>query len=200
MRCALIQNDVEGPLWRSTSHDCATNEARRIVCARTTDTHPVTLPLRARQCLRIAEIYDALTIDPASRFRIGRQECLDPLPARQMLALDLRFSFHHSKKKFGDTRHGQFDDFRSHVPIPWLHNLRRSRGRKSSHHKHNIFKHTLIVYRLARRRQLNAFGNRHYAASTARFTVAAPKSDEQYTGAVAGEFMSGFISKVTNGE
>jgi hypothetical protein len=81
-RCALIQNDVESPFGGRTGHGRATSEARRIVHARAANMHPVALLLRAAQGLRIPAVCDALAVDPASCFRVGHQQGLDPLPAR----------------------------------------------------------------------------------------------------------------------
>jgi hypothetical protein len=157
MRCALIKDDVESPLGRRTGHGRATSKARRIIRARATNTHPVTFLLRATQGLRIMTICNALAVYPASCFRVGHQECLHPLPARQMLAFGLRFSLHHSEKKSGDTRYGQVNDLRCHIPIPGLHRLRSSDSRKASQHKDEVFCHTSAIYPLTRRTQLNAF-------------------------------------------
>ena len=67
--------------------------------------------------LRIAAVCDALAVDPGC----AHQECLDPLPARQMLAFGPRFAFHHLEKESGDTRYGQVNGLRRHVLIPRLH-------------------------------------------------------------------------------
>ena len=89
MRCALIQNDIESPFGGQASYGCSTSKVRRIVRPRATDTYPVALLLRAAQALRISAVGDALAVDPASCFWVRRQERLDPLPARQMLAFGL---------------------------------------------------------------------------------------------------------------
>ena len=155
MRCVLIQNGVESPLGRRAGVTVARP-------ANPTVAYVPVRPIRIQSsffCGQLRVAHSGRLLRAACRSGTvfwGRASGVSRSPARSTDAcvrpLICLSSF---GKGIRGTRYCQVNDLRRHVSIPWLNHLCGSGSRKDNQHKHEVFRHTSISYRIARRTQFN---------------------------------------------